>query len=93
MNREAMMQLRQAIAQSAQELAMKDGHDPVAQLELLMELVRSDSSSPEVIRRAYELAGQLADDEEKLTVYLDLLAEVDIYLAQQDDAQAPSATV
>lgn len=92
MNQEAMMQLRQEIVKSAQELALREGGDAKEQLQLLMELVRSGDASLEVIRRAYELTGHLNDDSLKLANYLDLLTEIDVRVVETEPL-APSTDV
>ena len=92
MNQEAIMQLRQEIVKSAQELALSESGNTKEQLQLLMELVRSGDASVEVIRRAYELTGQLNDDGLKLANYLDLLTEIDLRVVESEPL-APSTDV
>ena len=91
MNQEAIMQLRQEIVKSAQELALQDSGNAGEQLQLLMELVRSGDASVDVIRKAYELTSQLNDNDLKLANYLDLLTEIDVHIVEGEQS-SPDAS-
>lgn len=83
-NREEMLKLRDQIAQKAQEMALADNASGLERLDLIMNLLRADIISPQLVQRAYDLSLQLPSGEDQFDNIIRLLDEVDVYLNRQD---------
>lgn len=81
MDRETLLRLREEIMASAQQLATNDAGDPADRLQLLMQVVRGGGASPEILRKTYDLTSELPDGSEKMSNFMELLDETDIYLS------------
>ncbi len=90
MDLNSLQQLRTQIVHKAQDLALNGQVDTDDKVALLMNLVRTGSATEEVIRAAFQAIEELADDDTKLTSYLDLLFEVDQMIAKQPSSAKPT---
>lgn len=69
--------LRTKIVDSVQELALKNEGDPLARTQVMLEMMRADTASSEVYIKAYEVAQQIEDANERMDVMLDIIFEID----------------
>ena len=86
MHKEQLIELRNKILQSTQEIALRGEGSEAERLQILLSIVRSGNASIEVLTRAYELVQSSENDDDKLSVLLDVLYEVDAKIAAEDDA-------
>lgn len=82
MDTNSLQQLRTEIINRAQNLALDGQVNSDDKLAILMNLIRTGVTSDRVVRSAFDIIDQLADDEVKLNTYLDLLYEVDQMIAR-----------
>lgn len=85
MQKDQLVELRNKIAQSAQELALKGEGSVEDRLQILMSIIRGGDASLEVLTKAFELAESIQNDDDKLGAMLDLLYEVDARLVDIDE--------
>lgn len=91
MNQEELLQLRQKIVDQIKVLAMEGDAQPSDKLQVLMGLIRSGDSSPDVMVKAYEISQQLDGDPLKLDAMLDLIYEIDARLKAEPEQAAAEA--
>lgn len=84
MQKEQLLELRSKIVQSAQTLALKGSGEPEERLQVLLNLVRSGDANLEMLTKVYELSQTIGNDDDRLSVLLDVLYEVDAKLSQDD---------
>lgn len=83
MNKDALLELRQQIVDSARTVVV-DGDGPAEErLPIILELARG-SQDVALLQKAYELAGQIEDKAARMDALLDVLAEVDGQLVELD---------
>lgn len=87
MQKEQLLELRDKILRSTQEIALRGEGSPAERLQVLMSIIRSGNASIEVLAKAYELVQSTGSDDDKMTALLDVLYEVDAMLAAGDDGQ------
>lgn len=87
MQKEQLLELRNKIIQSTQEIAMRGEGSPAERLQVLLGVVRDGDASIEILTKAYELAQSTGSDDDKLTALLDVLYEVDAKLSAEDEAE------
>jgi len=88
MNKEQLLELRNKIVASAQEVAVNGSGDPGDRLQLLLNLIKGGDTSFDILNKAYELTGSINNDDGKLSALLDVLYEVDAKLgAIEGDAE------
>ena len=85
MHKEQLLELRNRILQSTQEIALRGEGSEAERLQILLSIVRSGNANVEVLTRAYELVQSSESDDDKLSVLLDVLYEVDAKLAAEDE--------
>jgi len=85
MHKEQLLELRNRILQSTQEIALRGEGSEAERLQILLSIVRSGNANVEVLTRAYELVQSSENDDDKLSVLLDVLYEVDAKLAAEDE--------
>lgn len=92
MHKEQLLELRSKIVQSAQTLALRGNGEPEERLQVLLSLVRSGDANVEMLTKVYELSQTIHDDDDKLSVLLDVLYEVDAKLNQDDSPRENLST-
>jgi hypothetical protein len=86
MNKDALLELRQQIVDSARTVVV-DGDGPAEErLPIILELARG-SQDVALLQKAYELAGQIEDKAARMDALLDVLAEVDGQLVELDSPE------
>jgi len=88
MQKEQLLELRNKIVQSTQDIALRGEGSATERLQVLLNIVRSGGASLEVLSKAYELAQSLEGDDDKLSALLDVLYEVDAKLGEADEQPA-----
>lgn len=84
MNKDDLLKLRQNVVEAAQTAAV-DGDAPAeVRLPIVLELAR-DSSDISLLRKAYELAGQIEEQGARVDALLDVLAAIDEQVVLLDD--------
>ena len=84
MQRDQLLELRNKIVHSTQEIALKGTGSPVERLQVLMSIIHDGEASTEVLTRAFELAQSIEGDDDKLTSLLDLLYAIDVKLGEEE---------
>lgn len=84
MDKEQLLELRNKIMQSTQEIALRGDGSPMERFQVLMNLVRGGNVSFDVLAKTYELAQSVEGDDEKLSALLDILYEVDAKLGESN---------
>jgi len=84
MQRDQLLELRNKIVHSTQEIALKGTGSPVERLQVLMSIIHDGDASTEVLTRAFELAQSIEGDDDKLTSLLDLLYAIDVKLGEEE---------
>ena len=90
MNKDELLALRAEIVSRTRDIALEGDVSPSEKLEVLMNLIGSSESTPDLLRKAYELSGQLPEDSDKLDVMLKLLFFIDEQLSSSQDNQQPT---
>lgn len=86
MQKDQLLELRNKILQTTQEIALRGEGDPAERMQILLSIVRAGNANLEVLTRVYELSQSIEDDSDRLSALLDVLYEVDAKLSQQDDS-------
>ena len=84
MQKEQLLELRSKIVQSAQAVALHGDAAPEERLQVLLNFVRSGDANLEILTKVYELSQTMSNGDDKLSVLLDVLYEVDAKLNQED---------
>jgi len=84
MQKDQLLELRNKIVHSTQEIALKGTGSPVERLQVLMSIIHDGEASTEVLTRAFELAQSIEGDDDKLTSLLDLLYAIDVKLGEEE---------
>jgi len=84
MQKDQLLELRNRIVHSTQEIALKGTGSPVERLQVLMSIIHDGEASTEVLTRAFELAQSIEGDDDKLTSLLDLLYAIDVKLGEEE---------
>lgn len=92
MQRDQLLELRNKIVHSTQEIALKGSGSPVDRLQVLMSLIHDGNANIEVMTRAFELAQSMEGDDDKLTSLLDLLYAIDVKLGDNEAITEPQPT-
>lgn len=77
MDRDTLLALREEIVNRTREIALEGDIGPSEKLQLLMGLIASGNSTPDLLRKAYELSNQLPEDSDKLDTMLELIFAID----------------
>jgi len=91
MNQDELLALRAEIVNRTRDIALEGDVSPAEKLEVLMSLIGSGDSTPDLLRKAYELSGQLPEDSDKLDAMLELLFAIDERLSANQGDQQPAA--
>ena len=88
MNRDELLALREQIVDTTRQLALDGNASTEDKIDILIGLIHSGDSSPELFHRAYETASSLESDDKKMDAMLDLLYEVDARISASDTENA-----
>ena len=88
MQNDQLLELRNKIVQSAQQVALHGEGSEAERLQLLLGIIRGGDATIEVLTKAYELSQSIEGDEDKLSTLLYLLYEVDIKLGESESKPA-----
>lgn len=91
MDKNQLLELRNKIVEKTQQLAVNGQGSPADRLLILLDIIKSGGANAQVLNAAYELAGTIEGDDEKLTALLDILYQVDAQLAAIPEQSEPQA--
>ena len=91
-NNNELLTLRNQIVTDTKQLALSGQGDPAERLQVIMEVIKSRDSNPELFRAAYDLIGKMPSDDDRLQESLNLLFEIDQVIGQQENVDAQSQT-
>lgn len=84
MQKEQLLELRSKVVQAAQAVALNGDGAPEERLQVLLSFVRSGDANLEILTKVYELSQTISNGDDKLSVLLDVLYEVDAKLNQEE---------
>ena len=95
MDQTGLVSLRKQIVNQMQQMAFDGDGEPNARLQIMLEMMRSDSATTDMFPKAYEVAQQIEDSDEKMNAMLDLIFEIDRRVAagQNEQPSEPDASV
>lgn len=85
MNSQELLELRRQVAENIQKIALNGSGSPEMRLHVMLEMMRSDDVSIDIMKKAYETAQQIQDQDEKMNSMLDILYEIDRRTQDNED--------
>lgn len=87
MNNDQLAGIREKLVKEIEELALSGSGDPVSRFQVILEMIRAGRGAGELFEKASDLLELVEDEEEKMDLMLDLVAEIDKKIAEPVSGQ------